>query len=45
MGGGGAGNHVIFYTYIQTEWIRILIIYLILNEFSYGKAQLSHRFL
>ena len=40
------GNHVIFYTYIRTERVRILVIIsLILNEFSYGKAQIPHRFL
>ena len=39
------GNHVIFYTYIRTERERIfVIISLILNEFSYGKAQIPHRF-
>ena len=40
------GNHVIFYSYIRTEPIRIfVIISLILNEFSYGKAQIPHGFL
>ena len=39
------GNHVIFYTYIRTERVRIfVIISLMLNEFSYGKAQIPHRF-
>ena len=33
---------MIFYTYIQIEWIRIfVIISLILNEFSYGKEQIA----
>ena len=37
------GNHVIFYTYIRTEWVRIFIIVsLILSEFSYGKVQILH---
>ena len=37
---------MIFYTYIRTERIRIFaIISLILSEFSYGKAQIPHRFL
>ena len=40
---------MIFYTYIRTERVRIfviisLIISLMLNEFSYGKAQIPHRF-
>ena len=40
------GNHVIFYSYIRTEPVRIfVIISLILNEFSYGKAQIPHGFL
>ena len=39
------GNHVIFYTYIRTERVRtFVIISLILNAFSYGKAQIPHRF-
>ena len=39
-------NQVIFYTYIRTELIRIFdIISVILNEFSYGKAEIPHRFL
>ena len=39
------GNHVIFYTYIRTERVRtFVIIYLILNAFSYGKAQIPHSF-
>ena len=38
-------NHVIFYTYIQTERVRrFVIIFLILNAFSYGKAHIPHRF-
>ena len=37
---------MVLYTYIWTEWIRIsIIISLLLNEFSYGKAQIPHRFL
>ena len=40
------GNHVIFYTYIRTGRIRtFVIISLMLNEFSYGKAQIPDRFL
>ena len=36
---------MIFYTYIRTELIRtFVIISLILNAFSYGKAQIPHRF-
>ena len=39
------GNHVTFYTYIRTERVSIfVIISLMLNEFSYGKAQIPHRF-
>ena len=39
------GNHVIFYTYIWIKWIRIfIIISLMHNGFSYGKAQIPHRF-
>ena len=39
------GNHVIFYTYIRTEWVRtFVIIYLILNAFSYDKVQIPHSF-
>ena len=39
------GNYVVFYTYIRTERIRkFVIISLILNAFSYGKAQIPHRF-
>ena len=38
------GNHMIFCTYIQAERVRMfVIISLILNEFSYGKAQTHHR--
>ena len=41
-----AGNHEIFYIYIRTERVRtFFIISLILNEFSYGEAQIPHRFL
>ena len=37
---------MIFYTYIPTNSVSIFIsIYLILNEFSYGKAQIPHRLL
>ena len=40
------GNHVIFYSYIRTEPVRIFVmISLILDEFSYGKAQIPHGFL
>ena len=39
------GNHVIFYTYIWTERVRIFIISLILNEFPYCKGQIAHRLL
>ena len=39
------GNHVTFYTYIRTERVSIfVIISLMLNEFSYRKAQIPHRF-
>ena len=39
------GNHVTVYTYIRTERVSIfVIISLMLNEFSYGKAQIPHRF-
>ena len=39
------GNHVIFYAYIRTGRIRaFVIISLILNAFSYRKAQIPHRF-
>ena len=39
------GNHVTFYTYIRTERVSIfVIICLMLNEFSYRKAQIPHRF-
>ena len=39
------GNHVIFCTYIRTERVRtFVIISLILSAFSYGKAQIPHRF-
>ena len=39
------GNHVVFYTYIRTERIRnFVIISLIFNASSYGKAQIPHRF-
>ena len=40
------GNHVTFYTYIRTERVSIfVIISLMLNEFSYRKVQIPHRFL
>ena len=36
---------MIFYIYFRTEQVRIfVIISLILNAFSYGKAQIPHRF-
>ena len=39
------GNHVTFYTYIRTERVSIfVIISLMLNDFSYRKAQIPHRF-
>ena len=39
------GNHMIFYTYIRTERVKIfVIISLMLSGFSYGKAQIPHRF-
>ena len=39
------GRHMIFYTYIRTELIRIfVIISLLFNEFSYSKVQIPHRF-
>ena len=39
------GNHMIFYTYIRTERVRTFVnISLIFNAFSYGKAQIPHRF-
>ena len=39
------GNHVTFYTYIRTERVSIFVIILLkLNEFSYRKAQIPHRF-
>ena len=40
---GGESRDI--YTYIRTERVKIfVIISLMLNEFSYGKAQIPHRF-
>ena len=39
------GNHVTFCAYIQTEWLRkLIIISIILNKFSCGKVQILCRF-
>ena len=40
-----AGNHEIFYIYIRTERVRTFFIISFFNEFSYGEAQIPHRFL
>ena len=43
---GVSRPRAIYYTYIWTERIRIfVIISVILDEFSYGRAQIPYRFL